>query len=236
MSTPTKTPRIAILQTGRAPEQLRAAHTDYDAMCKALVGKGPHEADTFAILDGQFPESIDGYDAIIITGSAHGVYEPHPWIPPLMDLIRKAYADGQKMVGICFGHQIIAQALGGVVEKSSKGLGTGVQDYEYRSPDGPWAPISLCAWHQDQIVKLPEGADVIARSPFCEYAGLQYGDQILTFQAHPEFSKDYVEALIKLRRGTTLGTEIADNALTSLAKPIVAPLIADDIRRFITAN
>lgn len=124
-----KSLNIAVLQAGRSPDSLIPEHGDYDDMCKTLLGRKPHEAKTFAVLDNVFPENIENYDLLIITGSRHGVYEDHDWIPPLEALIREAYAKSVKMLGLCFGHQIMAQALGGEVVKSDKGFGVGVMDY-----------------------------------------------------------------------------------------------------------
>ena len=104
--------RIAVLQTGRSIDEARARHGDYDDMCKALLGRNPDQADTFAVLDGHYPAAIDEYDLIVITGSKFGVYEDHDWIPRTQQIVRDAVAKGIKLIGICFGHQLIAQAMG----------------------------------------------------------------------------------------------------------------------------
>lgn len=211
--------QIAVLQTGRAIEQAIQAHGDYDAMCKRVVGRTPGTADTFAVLDGEFPTRLDLYDVIVVTGSKHGVYEDHPWIAPLEALLRKAMAQGKKVIAICFGHQVLAQALGGRVEKSDKGLGVGLMDYDILGSDGTPAPRKLYAWHQDQVVTVPVGAHVIARSDFCPIAGLRYGDQAISFQPHPEFTAAYMRALIDARSGSSLGEAQAAKALASLEQP-----------------
>lgn len=212
---------ICTLQAGRSPEgALREAHGDYDEMCKALLGRAPDQSDTFAVLDGEFPESLEPYDVILVTGSRHGVYEDHPWIPPLEDLLRGAYAGGKRIIGICFGHQILAQALGGKVEKSDKGFGIGVMDYEFVDEAGGSQTLSLCAWHQDQIMTPPAGAEIIARSDFCPVAGLRYGDRAISFQAHPEFAPAYMRDLITSRRGGMISESAADEALAGLERPV----------------
>ena len=225
--------KIAVLQTGRAPDELRPDHGDYDEMCETLIDI-PSTTETFAVLDGEFPERIDAFDALLITGSKHGVYEEHDWIAPLENLIRDAYEKKIKTIGVCFGHQIIAQALGGRVEKSDKGYGVGVMDYELNLPDGSTRHVSLCAWHQDQVVSPPPGAAVLARSEFCEFAGLRYGDEIISFQAHPEFSKEYMAALLVQRRGDVITEEQADRGLRSLEKPVEADLIKARLNEFLT--
>lgn len=212
--------RVAVLQTGRAIPEALAEHGDYDMMCKRVIGYGPDEADTFAVLDGHFPESFEDYDVLVITGSKHGVYEGHPWIAPLENTIRSAMDAGKRMIGICFGHQIMAQALGGKAVKSDKGLGVGLMDYRFVNADRSETPMRLYAWHSDQVVEAPPGAQVIASSDFCPIAGLRYGDQAITVQPHPEFTKGYMEALISTRRGTAvLAEDLAVKAQASLAQP-----------------
>ena len=224
---------IAVLQTGRAPDELQVEHGDYDSMCKALLGLSPEEAKTYAILDGEFPPSPEKYDVLLITGSRHGVYEDHAWINPLEELIRNAYARKQKMIGICFGHQIIARALGGAVKKSDKGFGVGVMDYALTRHDGSQAPISLCAWHQDQIVAPPPGGKIIAHSDFCAVAGLEYGNTAISFQAHPEFTRDYVRDLIELRATSMFDRDFAIQSLASLKRGVNQDVIQKELALFL---
>lgn len=209
--------KVAVLQCGEAIESAREEFGDYDDMCKAMVGLRPDQAKTYRVFDNQFPQVSD-YEVFIVTGSKFGVYEPHAWIPPLESLIREIKQAGKKMVGVCFGHQIIAQALGGQVAKSDKGLGVGLMSYQLQSNQETPRDISLYVWHQDQVLQAPDGAEVIASSEFCPVAALKYGEDILTFQAHPEFSEGYERALLTERRGVTLSEELADAGLSSLAQ------------------
>ncbi|MGB8814915.1 MAG: type 1 glutamine amidotransferase, partial [Paracoccaceae bacterium] len=161
-------------------------------------------------------------DGWLLTGSKHGAYEDHPFIKPLEDFIRKAYAASVPMVGICFGHQIIAQALGGKVEKFDKGWSVGPTDYDFGGEK-----LTLNAWHRDQVTKAPKGATVLACNDFCENAALVYGDRAFTVQAHPEFKDAFVDGLMKTRgkglvpddlmaaAGARLGTKIDDSAIAN---------------------
>lgn len=227
--------KIAVLQTGRSAEALFEAHGDYDDMCKALLGRSSDEAVTYAVLDEEFPASIDPYDVIVITGSRHAVYEDHTWIPRLEALVREAYAKSKKIVGICFGHQIIAQALGGHVEKSDLGFGVGVMEYEITESGDEPKKLALYAWHQDQIVRAPADAKIIARSDFCEIAALQYGDRAISFQAHPEFTKEYIAGLVEDRRDNGISDELADAALVSLGKKVDAQTVRAMLAEFLRA-
>ncbi|MGB2201641.1 MAG: type 1 glutamine amidotransferase, partial [Pseudooceanicola atlanticus] len=150
-----------------------------------------------------------------------GVYEPHDWIPPLEDLIRAIHAKKQPLAGICFGHQIIAQALGGKVVKFDGGWSVGAQTYQFE--DGP---VTLNAWHQDQVVALPDGAQVLASSDFCANAAVAYGDRIYTVQAHPEFTATEVDGLIRKRGPGVVPDALLANAADNLNAPLGSSTIA----------
>lgn len=225
--------KMAVLQTGRSIDETRDRHGDYDEMCKALLSRAPDEADTFAVLDDEFPNDVTDYDVLVITGSKHGVYEDFPWILRLEDVIREAYAKGVKLVGVCFGHQIIAQALGGIVEKSDRGFGVGAMDYEIIGESDEPRTITLYAWHQDQIVTPPPDAEIIVRSDFCEIAGLRYGDRAISFQAHPEFTKEYMVDLAEARRGGVISDEMGEAAIASLEKEINVDVVQEMITSFL---
>ena len=228
-----KSLRLAVLQTGRSIDEAIEEHGDYDEMCKALMLRGPTEADTFPVLEGVFPSSLEPYDVFIITGSKHGVYEDHDWLAPLESMIRDIFAANKKLIGICFGHQIIAKALGGEVAKSDRGFGVGVMDYQITDGRGVKNPIALYAWHQDQILTPPPNAETIASSDFCKYAGLRYGDCALTFQPHPEFTSDYVRLLAEARRGAVINEVQADAAIASLQRDVDAELVQAMIFDFV---
>jgi len=220
---------IGILETGRVPETLVPRFGDYPAMFEALLA--PAGADlgyrSYFVEGGELPVSPGECDAWLITGSRHGVYDELPWIAPLKDFLRAARAAGRPIVGICFGHQILAEAFGGRAEKSAKGWGIGVQDYEVvRRPGwmaGAPARFATHAMHQDQVTAIPEDATVLARSPFCEYAMLAYGDpeapDAISIQPHPEFSAGYARALVEIR-AVALPQERSAAALASLGRPV----------------
>lgn len=203
--------KIGILQTGHAPQELADRTGDYDVLFTRVLGGNGFDIEAWPVVDGVFPDSADAADGWVITGSRHGAYEDHPWIPPLEQLVRDIHARGAPMVGICFGHQIIAQALGGKVEKFHRGWAVGAPDYDM---DGQ--TLTLNAWHQDQVTVRPEGARVLASNAFCENAVLAYGDSIWTVQPHPEYDADFIKGLIDHRgRGTVPDSQL-DSALARL--------------------
>ncbi|SEN17851.1 GMP synthase-Glutamine amidotransferase [Gemmobacter aquatilis] len=211
---------IGILQTGQAPDILAEQSGDYPDMFQRLLADQGLEFRTYRVLDMEFPADVAECDGWLITGSRFGAYEDHPFIKPLEAFIRAAYDAQVPMVGICFGHQIIAQALGGKVEKFPGGWSVGPTEYDFGGER-----LRLNAWHQDQVVEKPAMAEVAACSDFCQNAALVYGDRAFTVQAHPEFKDDFVDGLMKTRgkgvvpdalmaeAGARLGSEIHDQTI-----------------------
>lgn len=191
--------------------------------------------ESVAVLDGAPPPDPTTLDAVVITGSSAGAYEDHAWIAPLERFIRAAAEARTPQIGICFGHQIMAQALGGRVEKSPKGWGVGRHVYEL----GPAAPLphaapgafAIAASHQDQVVAPPAAAEVIAWSDHTAFAGLHYpAARALSLQGHPEMTPEFTAALVASRRGR-IADPLVDAALDSLE----APLDREQVARWLAA-
>lgn len=199
---------IGLLETGRPPIEVSADFGTYAEIFTGHLTARGFTTTAWHVEGGEMPGSIDECDGWLITGSRHGAYENHAFIAPLEAFIRAAHAAQKPLVGICFGHQIIAQALGGRVEKYSSGWAVGAQTYEF---DGQ--PRRLNAWHQDQVVQVPVDARIVATHPFCAAAALRYGDHIYTVQAHPEFNQGIVNRLIDAR-----GRGVLDDAMLDAAQ------------------
>jgi len=236
--------KLTIIETGLIPEPIRQDFADYPEMFRRLISAADPdmEFETISVIQGEElpdPASLEG---ILITGSPAGVYDDYPWIVPLMQFIRDVAAARVPQVGICFGHQIMAEALGGKVVKSPKGWGIGRHTYEVKScPD--WmegdcpATISVPVSHQDQVVTLPPGASVLARSDFTPFAGIDYGKtHAISFQCHPEFNAEYSAALYTIRKGRPLAETAVDMAIGSLEQPLDNPRLGGWIARFLTQS
>ena len=190
--------RIGILQCGHVPEAVAAEHGDFDAMFARLLDGHGFEHRSWNVVDMEFPGGPGDADGWLVTGSRHGAYEDHPFIPPLEDLIRAVHAARMPLVGVCFGHQIVAQALGGRVEKWPGGWSLGRQTYRIEG----LGEVALNAWHQDQVTELPPGARVVGETAGCRVAALAYGEHAWTIQPHPEFTPELVADFVRTRRGT----------------------------------
>ncbi|MGE5563046.1 MAG: type 1 glutamine amidotransferase [Bacillota bacterium] len=224
--------KLAILETGVPPDPLADEFGSYPDMFAELLGPG-FEIETFDVQKGQLPEPA-AHGAYLVTGSPAGVYDPYPWIGPLQQFIRNAAE--AKMVGVCFGHQVMAQALGGEVVKSPKGWGAGLHRYEVVHPQR-WTngerQVAVPASHQDQVVVQPPNTEVVARSDFTPFAALAWKDRpAISFQFHPEFSVGYAKALIEKRYDRV---NDPDAALASLDAPNDNQVVGGWIRKFLAS-
>jgi GMP synthase-like glutamine amidotransferase len=208
---------IGILQTGKLTAPLIGKHDEYPEMFKTLLGSDTFEYKVFAVVDGEFPSSIDECDGWVITGSRHGAYEDHDWIPPLEEFSRKLVAADKPTVGICFGHQVMAQAMGGRVEKFDGGWCAGPEVYTQTKTG---EKLTLMAMHQDQVVQQPNNTEVILASDFCAVAGLKFSENVYSIQPHPEFQPEFLGELITARRGLIMPEDIADGALEKMNDPV----------------
>ena len=233
--------KLTIIETGLPPAALRSDWPRYPDMFERLIA--PHmpgiSFESVPVVEGAAFPALENVDAALVTGSAAGVYEDHPWMQPLFDFIRRAASAKIPQIGVCFGHQAIAAALGATVQKSDKGWGLGRHTYNVRhKPD--WMTgldrntFSLGVSHQDQVQSLPEGARIVAASDFTPYAALDYGDvPAISFQGHPEFSAGFCCALYNVRRGTALAEDHVDHACASLDTPVDNALVGRWMANFL---
>ena len=192
---------------------------------------------TVSIPAGEPLPDIEELEAILITGSAAGVYDTLDWIAPLEGFVRTAHDNKVPMVGVCFGHQLIAQALGGTVRKSEKGWGIGRHVYDVAPGNGliEGTRIALACSHQDQVITPPVGAKTILSSDFTPHAGLLYaGDTTLSVQPHPEFSVGFALACCKVVRKGLAPDSVVTTAQASLAEPLDSARLGGAIARFLT--
>jgi GMP synthase-like glutamine amidotransferase len=171
-------------------------------------------------IDGVLPNSVDAFDGYLLTGSPASVNDNASWMPALFEFVRAAHRANKPLVGLCFGHQAIAHALGGRVERASDwGLGVAQTDFDGGASWMPTQPPSLQmhAAHEDQVVELPPGAQPLGGNDHCEYGAFAMGNQVFTTQYHPEFEPPFMNALVNDKIAPELPAEIGQTAREQLA-------------------
>ncbi len=213
------------------PEASLSVHGPYLRLFEMMFDGRDVELLDVPVHLGDVPASLADADVWIATGSPASVYDDLPWIATGEELVRSAVAAERPFVGICFGHQLVAQALGGRVERASVGWGIGIRDYStvaavpgLRLPD----TVSAIASHQDQVVVAPADAVVWSTSDYCPNAGLAVGERMWTMQGHPEFTPQLAQAIYASRR-SVIGEHAVDHAMTTLTRPLSNRSIADVI-------
>lgn len=225
--------KIGILECGHTIEEVEENHGSFPQMFERLLAGNNFSYEVYDVENMSFPKDVHVCDGWLLTGSRHGAYEGHAFIAPLEEFIRNAYAQSVPLVGICFGHQIIAQALGGKVEKFKEGWALGLNQYDFNKN----GKLSLNAWHQDQVVQRPKDATVIASNSFCENAALVYGNKAMTIQPHPEFHGGIVSQYVDIRRGSLdYPDKLMDEALNHIDRRDDNQIIAQEIADFFKSN
>ncbi|GLR92802.1 MULTISPECIES: type 1 glutamine amidotransferase [Bradyrhizobium] len=228
---------ITIIETGLVPQEHRERHGSFpDIFARMIRAEDPTATvDVVSIPNGDALPDPRKVEAILITGAAAGVYDELDWMAPLEDFVRKAYVNRTPMVGVCFGHQLIAQALGGTVRKSDKGWGIGRHVYHVLPENGvvDGETIAIPCSHQDQVIEAPSDALTILSSDFTPHAGLLYANgTTLTVQPHPEFDVAFAEVCCELRDGKA-PEDVVATARASLAEPMDNAKLGGAITRFL---
>jgi len=213
---------LGILEADSVMEQFQAEYGSYSGMFERVlaVEGAPIRLSSYVVHAGELPE-IDACDAYLITGSRHSVYDDLPWIRDLVAFVEEALKARKKIIGICFGHQLVAHYFGGETRMADQGWGVGVQTSRIETRESwmepPLGKFALLSSHKDQVIKLPDGASSFATSEFCPFAGFVWNDLVLTFQGHPEFTKPYSAAGMEMRN-EVLGPDTFAAGMESLVE------------------
>ena len=228
---------VGILQCGEVPDTLSAQFPDYNEMIEIGLKRADHNIHciTFRVLDGEIPHPA-ACDAWITTGSRFSVNDPNEWTEKFSEFVSDVHKLKIPFVGICYGMQMMAKALGGTVEYAEKGWGVGVATstvYE-KAPwmANPKEAANLVVSHQEQVTELPAEAVLLAGSDFCPNGIFQVGSSMLGIQGHPEFTTDYSRALMDVRRNI-IPAEAVEAGMDSLSKRADGSWAFDSIISFI---
>ncbi len=225
--------RIGLLECDHVGGSLRQFAGDYRDMFASLFARYSTGVSLrpYDVIHSELPASLDECDAYVATGSRFSAYDDVAWIHDLKDFVRSLAEADRRFAGICFGHQILAEALGGRVARSQSGWGIGVHEMKLIHSEAwmkpPLETCSLLYSHRDQVEQLPENGVLLASTPHCPVAMFRSGTTMMGVQGHPEFTPGYAEALAQ-GRADVIGRETVETAVFKLPvddRPLTAWLV-----------
>ena len=233
--------RLGLLVCDHVRPEFEHISGDYPDMFRRLFAGHPEvDVVVYDVISGEIPADPSECDAWITTGSRYSVNDDEQWIRDLEEFVRETAKKEVPFVGICFGHQLIAKALGGTVVRSDRGWGVGIKEVEVDNELGLGSSYRILNSHQDQVEDLPPGAEVLGWSDHCPVSMLGVGENIIGSQGHPEFDVDYSRALMEMRRGTVIAEDTVEAGLATLDRTPdsdrLATWILDFVRRSGTKN
>ena len=233
--------KLCILENDTLDPAVEATYIGYGTMYERLLRQAGAEGDIeiFNTVKGEYPASFGPYDAVLLTGSKADAFSQEPWVLKLKEKVQELLKTKKKLIGVCFGHQLIALCLGAKVGRAPQGWGAGRMEYQWLAPDFPQAKgreqVALLASHQDQVFDLPSGAKLLATSDFCPVAAFAVDDHVFCVQPHPEFVEDYSAFLLDKRRAV-FGEEKYQAYTQSLAQGHDGLVLARMMVAFINAE
>ncbi len=238
---PTAHMHLCILENDDLDPPLGQRYSRVAAMFEHLFAQAGYQGrvDTFSARHGQYPASFETYDAVLLTGSRADAFSDEPWVVALRERVTRLLQDQHKLLGVCFGHQLIAHCLGAPVQRAPQGWRVGRQTYDWLGDSehlglapGEPARMALLASHQDQVLALPPGATLLATQPDCPVAAYALGDQVFCIQPHPEFTPEMSAFLLDKRRAL-LGEPLYERSMGSLSAPHDGLALARFMIRFV---
>lgn len=231
--------RLGLLIVGHVDPRSRHIGGDYPELFGALLAGRDVELVRYDLDEGRFPDSPTECDGWLCSPSRLSAYDDLPWLRDAEELLRRIVDAEAPFVGVCFGHQLLAQALGGTVERAEYGWGVGVRDFDVVAQH-PWMDpvvdrLALIGSHQDQVTRLPDGAEPLLRADYCPHGGFTVGERAWTIQVHPEFTADLADHLLA-GRVELIGAERIAAARASLSRPLDGAVVAAWIARFLARS
>ena len=220
-----KNKRFAVLKAGTANPGAIERLGDCGEMFISLLSEPGEAWDVYDVEHGVFPEDVSGHDGFLITGSRYSVYEDRPWIKGLLELVREIHRREIRLVGVCFGHQAVALALGGEVGLNPRGWDIGLKELTLTeaaeglpSFKGVPDPTRILVSHMDVVTRMPDRAVRLAYSERTEFEMFTLGRSVLSLQGHPEYDNEVIGEIIDLLSGLSiLPADRAEEGRASLA-------------------
>ena len=241
-ASPATTVKVCILDNDHLDPAVADTYVSYGVMTEKMFAAAgvPWQFERFDTTRGRYPGSFDDYDVVLLTGSKADSFSDEPWVRTLRERVTGLLEQRKKLLGICFGHQLIAHCLGAQVGRAPNGWGMGRMAYDWvgatpLKPAAADAAVNLLASHQDQVLTLPAGATLQARSDFCPVAAYSVDDHVFCVQPHPEFVEAYSSYLLEKRK-EAVGAARYATAKAELSLPHDGLDVARFMRAFVEAS
>lgn len=229
--------KVGLLICDHVPSKFQKEFRDYPYMFQALFPN--YDFKLYNAMAGELPTNVEECPVYMATGSVHSAYEDLDWIHQTKAFIKSIAASNSYFIGVCFGHQLMAEALGGKVEKADVGWCIGVHQFDVYHIKSWMRPakssVNCLMMCQDQVVQLPENTQILAGNADCPNAIIQIGSKMLGIQGHPEFPKAYDKILMELRV-EKMGKEKVAKGIESLRLDIDLDLFRSWVDNFINGK
>jgi GMP synthase (glutamine-hydrolysing) len=201
---------VLVVKCGSTAAPVRIAHGDYDRwFLRALAPTGAAVRVIEAHAGAPLPAAGGGADAIVVTGSPLSVTDRAPWMRAAGAWLADEAERGIPVLGVCFGHQLLAETYGGAVARSPRGREIGTVRCALTPAgrgdplfDGVPAELDVQATHEDEVRRLPPGAELLATNGWSRVQAFRIGPRVRAVQFHPEMDAASMSAAVAVRAGT----------------------------------
>ncbi|PSS02781.1 Gamma-glutamyl peptidase [Actinidia chinensis var. chinensis] len=199
------TKKFAVLHCAEDSDFVKKKYGGYFGVFVGMLAEDGEEWDVYRVAAGEFPDddAIGGYEGFVITGSCSDAHANDLWICRLLNLLKRLDSMKKKVLGICFGHQMLGRALGGKVGRAITGWDIGIRTVHFSPSSSKLFAslkmpkmLSVIECHQDEVWELPPKVEVVAWSNKAGIEMFRYGDHVMGIQGHPEYTKDILLHLV----------------------------------------
>lgn len=243
--------RLAVLETDTPLPPVKEKYGSYGEIFEILLASGAKsmnrpdlvpgdglDVSKWEVVDKMEYPKLEEVDALLITGSKHNAFDDTPWIVKLVDYAKEALASKRvRIIGVCFGHQILGRALGAKVGRNEIAWEIAVNDVELSKKGKELFgkdKIALHQMHRDIVFTYPDGVEALGSSPVCQVQGMYSPKSLISVQGHPEFKQDIMQEIIQARHSQGIFDDLQyQEGVHKMALPHDGVLVAAGFLKFL---